>query len=133
MSRSGGALCRLTNRSNCARVAQRSAKARVGFEWLCRAISAAPPSQFRMTVWAMACPAPLGVEATARHAQAATENADRKPTIHRHDSRARPGCDGRRHPGADVSVINVGTNEVRHVTTDRDGAYVVPQLKPGIY
>ncbi len=36
-------------------------------------------------------------------------------------------------PGADVSVINVGTNEVRHVTTDRDGAYVAPQLKPGVY
>jgi len=36
-------------------------------------------------------------------------------------------------PGADVSVINVGTNEVRHVTTDRGGAYVAPQLKPGIY
>ena len=36
-------------------------------------------------------------------------------------------------PGADVSVINLGTNEVRHVTTDRDGAYVAPQLKPGVY
>jgi Carboxypeptidase regulatory-like domain len=36
-------------------------------------------------------------------------------------------------PGAEVSVINVGTNEVRHVTTDRGGAYVAPQLKPGIY
>jgi Carboxypeptidase regulatory-like domain len=36
-------------------------------------------------------------------------------------------------PGADVSVINVGTNDIRHVTTARDGAYVLPQLKPGTY
>jgi len=36
-------------------------------------------------------------------------------------------------PGAEVSVINIGTNEVRHLTTDRDGAYVAPQLKPGFY
>jgi len=36
-------------------------------------------------------------------------------------------------PGADVSVINTGTNEIRHLTTDREGAYVAPQLKPGIY
>jgi hypothetical protein len=35
--------------------------------------------------------------------------------------------------GADVSVINIGTNEVRRVATDRDGAYVVPQLNPGFY
>ena len=35
--------------------------------------------------------------------------------------------------GAEVSVINSSTNEVRHVTTDRNGAYVVPQLKPGSY
>jgi hypothetical protein len=35
--------------------------------------------------------------------------------------------------GADVSIINISTNEVRHVTTDREGAYVVPQLKPGSY
>ena len=35
--------------------------------------------------------------------------------------------------GADLSVININTNETRHVTTDRDGAYVVPQLKPGDY
>jgi hypothetical protein len=26
--------------------------------------------------------------------------------------------------GAEVSVINISTNEVRQVTTDRDGAYV---------
>jgi len=36
-------------------------------------------------------------------------------------------------PGADVSVINISTNDVRHVMTARDGAYVVPQLKPGSY
>jgi hypothetical protein len=36
-------------------------------------------------------------------------------------------------PGAEVSVINIGTNEVRHLTTDRDGTYVAPQLKPGLY
>ncbi len=36
-------------------------------------------------------------------------------------------------PGADVSVIELATNDVRHVTTGRDGAYVVPQLKPGLY
>jgi len=35
--------------------------------------------------------------------------------------------------GAEVSVINISTNEVRHVTTDREGAYVAPQLKPGIF
>ena len=36
-------------------------------------------------------------------------------------------------PGAEVAVINSSTNEVRRVTTDRNGTYVVPQLKPGFY
>ena len=36
-------------------------------------------------------------------------------------------------PGADVSVINISTNEGRNVTTDSRGAYVAPQLKPGSY
>lgn len=36
-------------------------------------------------------------------------------------------------PGAEVVVINSSTTEVRRVTTDRNGAYVVPQLKPGLY
>ena len=35
--------------------------------------------------------------------------------------------------GAEVSVINTATNETRNVTTETDGAYVVPQLKPGFY
>lgn len=35
--------------------------------------------------------------------------------------------------GADVSVVHVGTSEVRRVATDRDGMYVAPQLKPGVY
>jgi len=35
--------------------------------------------------------------------------------------------------GADVSIINISTNEVRHVATDGEGAYVAPQLKPGLY
>ena len=36
-------------------------------------------------------------------------------------------------PGAEVSIINISTNEARNVTTDSNGAYVVPQLKPGFY
>ncbi len=36
-------------------------------------------------------------------------------------------------PGAEISVINIGTNETRNVTTESNGAYVVPQLKPGLY
>ncbi len=36
-------------------------------------------------------------------------------------------------PGAEVSIININTNEARNVTTDSNGAYVVPQLKPGFY
>jgi hypothetical protein len=35
--------------------------------------------------------------------------------------------------GAEVSVINKGTNETRTVVTDGNGGYVVPQLKPGLY
>jgi len=35
--------------------------------------------------------------------------------------------------GAEVSVINIGTGETRTVTTDGNGAYVAPQLKPALY
>jgi uncharacterized surface anchored protein len=35
--------------------------------------------------------------------------------------------------GAEVSVINKGTNETRNVVTEGNGGYVVPQLKPGLY
>ncbi len=35
--------------------------------------------------------------------------------------------------GAEVSIINKGTNETRVVTTEGNGSYVVPQLKPGLY
>jgi uncharacterized surface anchored protein len=35
--------------------------------------------------------------------------------------------------GAEVSVINKGTNETRNVVTEGNGSYVVPQLKPGLY
>lgn len=35
--------------------------------------------------------------------------------------------------GAEVSVINLGTNETRTIATEENGSYVVPQLKPGLY
>src|SRR5919204_3114277 len=35
--------------------------------------------------------------------------------------------------GAEVSVINISTNEARNATTESNGTYVVPQLKPGLY
>jgi len=35
--------------------------------------------------------------------------------------------------GAEVSVVNIGTGETRIVTTDVNGAYVAPQLKPALY
>ncbi|MBO0719837.1 MAG: TonB-dependent receptor [Blastocatellia bacterium] len=35
--------------------------------------------------------------------------------------------------GAEVSVVNKGTNETHNVATETNGAYVVPQLKPGLY
>jgi carboxypeptidase family protein/TonB-dependent receptor-like protein len=35
--------------------------------------------------------------------------------------------------GAEVSVINIATGETRIVTTDGNGAYVAPQLKPALY
>src|ERR687892_589433 len=35
--------------------------------------------------------------------------------------------------GAEVSIINKGTNETRSVVTEGNGSYVVPQLKPGLY
>src|SRR5262249_5160181 len=36
-------------------------------------------------------------------------------------------------PGAQVSVVNVETNEDHRIGTDEFGLYVVPQLKPGLY
>ena len=36
-------------------------------------------------------------------------------------------------PAADVTIILVATNETQVVTTDGDGAYVAPNLKPGTY
>ena len=36
-------------------------------------------------------------------------------------------------PSADVTIILVATNETQVVTTDGDGAYVAPNLKPGTY
>jgi hypothetical protein len=36
-------------------------------------------------------------------------------------------------PGADVQIVLVATNEKQVVTTDGDGAYVAPNLKPGTY
>lgn len=36
-------------------------------------------------------------------------------------------------PGATVTVTNVGTNEVRTVTTSEDGSYVVPSLRAAVY
>src|SRR5262245_48606584 len=36
-------------------------------------------------------------------------------------------------PKAEVSIANTATNETRVVLTDANGAYVVPQLKPGTY
>jgi hypothetical protein len=35
--------------------------------------------------------------------------------------------------GAEVSVINIATGETRIVTTDGNGAYTAPQLKPALY
>ena len=35
--------------------------------------------------------------------------------------------------GAEVSVINIATGETRIVTTDGNGAYVAPQLRPALY
>src|SRR5262245_7861523 len=35
--------------------------------------------------------------------------------------------------GAEVSVININTNEVRSTTSNSAGIYVVPQLKPSLY
>jgi carboxypeptidase family protein len=35
--------------------------------------------------------------------------------------------------GAEVSVLNKGTNVTRNVVTEGNGGYVVPQLKPGLY
>ncbi|MGH9844698.1 MAG: TonB-dependent receptor domain-containing protein [Blastocatellia bacterium] len=35
--------------------------------------------------------------------------------------------------GAEVAVINIGTNETRTAITEDNGSYVVPQLKPGLY
>ena len=36
-------------------------------------------------------------------------------------------------PGVQVTVTNQGTNEVRNTTTDSNGYYIVPQLRPGVY
>jgi hypothetical protein len=36
-------------------------------------------------------------------------------------------------PGAEVSVVHIATNDTYTVTTDDNGRYVVPQLKPGFY
>lgn len=35
--------------------------------------------------------------------------------------------------GAEVSVINIGTNETRTAMSEDNGNYVIPQLKPGTY
>ena len=35
--------------------------------------------------------------------------------------------------GAEVSISNLATNETRNAVTEDNGAYVVPQLKPGLY
>src|SRR5687767_8921871 len=35
--------------------------------------------------------------------------------------------------GAEVSVINIATGETRIVTTDGNGAYIAPQLRPALY
>jgi carboxypeptidase family protein len=35
--------------------------------------------------------------------------------------------------GAEVKVVNKGTNETHNVVTGGNGGYVVPQLKPGLY
>jgi hypothetical protein len=35
--------------------------------------------------------------------------------------------------GAEVSIINTATGETRTITTDGNGAYVAPQLKPALY
>ena len=36
-------------------------------------------------------------------------------------------------PGAQVSVIETGTNDTRSLTTDTEGRWVLPNLKPGTY
>ena len=36
-------------------------------------------------------------------------------------------------PGAEVTIVLVATNEKQTVTTDSEGAYVAPNLKPGTY
>jgi hypothetical protein len=36
-------------------------------------------------------------------------------------------------PGAEVFVVDIATNDTHTVTTDAEGSYVVPQLKPGFY
>jgi hypothetical protein len=36
-------------------------------------------------------------------------------------------------PGADVTIVLASTNETHTVTSDGDGAYVAPNLKPGTY
>lgn len=35
--------------------------------------------------------------------------------------------------GAEVAVVNIATNETQMATTEENGIYVVPQLKPGLY
>lgn len=35
--------------------------------------------------------------------------------------------------GAQVSVVNLQTNDTHNIETEDDGTYVVPQLKPGLY
>ena len=54
-------------------------------------------------------------------------------TVQRHAARSRAGLHRRRAARAEVSVVEVSTNDTRSLTSDERGSWVLPNLKPGTY
>ena len=50
-----------------------------------------------------------------------------------HSGASLPDSTGAIVPGAEVSVVEVATNDTHVIVTGDSGTYVVPQLKPGDY